>query len=540
MMRLNRAVLALLVFLLPCAAFAQCAGQAPSNSYCGNISGAQALPKFNPLATIPFPIITSIAQLKAVDTTAVKHVFLVLGGRSGDFIWTTGDYTAAIAADTNNGVYVKANAIAASSGAWIRNFDFTNYQAKWFGAVADYSTDNTAIISNMIAVANAQNTLSGVAQQTGVYLNIEGGVKFASRNVSWLPSAGWIFVRLRYWANSDTTQGVSTGGGGTNEYRELSVNSGYPADVTGALVEEKFTGSPLHPSLGVNLQKNIDNSIFVHSGATQSIQPNATLNAATASVAFIRDENLDRFRIGYTRFAANDNNNGIDFVFYNRSTELVCSGCNGAGAWGANIPAVGSVVRGLTSLSRYVITSMAVLDIINTDWISGTAVPGEFLMSERAIFKGSISGNTLTVTSMLQGGGNIAVGQRVVGMYANNGVAVSTNITGLGTGAGGVGTYTVNNSQTIAATELVSGYVAANNVAGGGVVDTDTQSIPMTIRINGQLYTNNAAFLNRSAVSYANGAAAQTGTLTNAPVSGNPTKWIAIDDNGTTRYIPTW
>lgn len=37
-----------------------------------------------------------------------------------------------------------------------------------------------------------------------------------------------------------------------------------------------------------------------------------------------------------------------------------------------------------------------------------------------------------------------------------------------------------------------------------------------------------------------NGAAAATGTLTNAPAAGNPTKWIPVNDNGTTRYIPAW
>jgi hypothetical protein len=37
-----------------------------------------------------------------------------------------------------------------------------------------------------------------------------------------------------------------------------------------------------------------------------------------------------------------------------------------------------------------------------------------------------------------------------------------------------------------------------------------------------------------------NGAAAALGTLANAPVVGNPTKWLAVDDNGTTRYIPAW
>lgn len=36
------------------------------------------------------------------------------------------------------------------------------------------------------------------------------------------------------------------------------------------------------------------------------------------------------------------------------------------------------------------------------------------------------------------------------------------------------------------------------------------------------------------------GGAASVGTLTNAPSAGNPTKWVPIDDNGVTRYIPAW
>lgn len=56
----------------------------------------------------------------------------------------------------------------------------------------------------------------------------------------------------------------------------------------------------------------------------------------------------------------------------------------------------------------------------------------------------------------------------------------------------------------------------------------------------GMIYTNSASFMIRTKTSYTNGAAANTGTLTNAPAVGNPTKWIAIDDNGTTRQIPAW
>ena len=44
----------------------------------------------------------------------------------------------------------------------------------------------------------------------------------------------------------------------------------------------------------------------------------------------------------------------------------------------------------------------------------------------------------------------------------------------------------------------------------------------------------------KATTTFTSGAAAQTGTLTNAPVAGNPTKWIKIDDAGTARYIPAW
>lgn len=37
-----------------------------------------------------------------------------------------------------------------------------------------------------------------------------------------------------------------------------------------------------------------------------------------------------------------------------------------------------------------------------------------------------------------------------------------------------------------------------------------------------------------------NGAAAAAGTLGNAPVAGNPTKWVPFNDNGVTRYVPAW
>lgn len=59
-----------------------------------------------------------------------------------------------------------------------------------------------------------------------------------------------------------------------------------------------------------------------------------------------------------------------------------------------------------------------------------------------AQFIGEVSGTTLTVTTMKSG--TIAVGQQLFGI----GVIAETIITALGTGTGGVGTYTINISQT--------------------------------------------------------------------------------------------
>lgn len=56
----------------------------------------------------------------------------------------------------------------------------------------------------------------------------------------------------------------------------------------------------------------------------------------------------------------------------------------------------------------------------------------------------------------------------------------------------------------------------------------------------GGLTTGIASALVRSNIAMNNGAGAGAGTLTNAPAAGDPTKWIPIDDNGTTRYVPAW
>ena len=66
------------------------------------------------------PYVANRTALKALDTTKDTVAFLSETGRAGVFQWTAGDFSTQIAADTAEGVYIKADAIAATAGAWVR------------------------------------------------------------------------------------------------------------------------------------------------------------------------------------------------------------------------------------------------------------------------------------------------------------------------------------------------------------------------------------------------------------------------------------
>lgn len=85
-----------------------------------------------------------------------------------------------------------------------------------------------------------------------------------------------------------------------------------------------------------------------------------------------------------------------------------------------------------------------------------------------AVFTGSVSGTTLTVTSVSTG--SIATGQSLYGV----GVSAETVITALGTGTGGAGTYTVNVSQTVTARSL-------NSTATGATFTATIAGTTMTV-----------------------------------------------------------
>ncbi|MDX1127443.1 hypothetical protein GOL24_24605 [Sinorhizobium medicae] len=82
--------------------------------------------------------------LKAYNTNVTTLAFLGEGGRNGLYEWTEGDFSAQVAGDTAEGIYIKADAIAATAGAWVR---VAASDVSVFGASA--ATDSSAAITAM-------------------------------------------------------------------------------------------------------------------------------------------------------------------------------------------------------------------------------------------------------------------------------------------------------------------------------------------------------------------------------------------------------
>jgi hypothetical protein len=335
--------------------------------------------------------VATITALKGLDTSSIKTTVLTADGRAGIFNFLAGDYSTHVSTDTNEGIYIKADDTAATSGAWVRQFDFVNYNSKWFGATADYSTDNTAIIDTIISVADLTNTLTTAGKQGAAYINIEQGVKFASSSLNFLSSAQHVFVYLRYFANSDTSQGVVVLGNtqGTNELMELSVNSGYPGDSSGGLVAERRFNAPLHPASVLNVAKQVSGADN-HLGTSQARAPTST-SPARASYNIL-DENLLRWRAVYEGYGNNNVATQLSLQPFTTAVDLANVGTNG---WPTS-PSAGTVVTGVTSGAKgYKAATQANPTVtLNLVWISGTFVPGE-----------KVTDGVTTSTNSITGGG---------------------------------------------------------------------------------------------------------------------------------------
>jgi hypothetical protein len=117
------------------------------------IDGGVTEPKL--ASTLSNTLTKSVATrtaLKAIDTTRYTVATLNEGDRSGTFNWQLGNFATVIAADVSGGRYIKANAVSASTGAWVRQYS-DPVDIRWHGAASTESNaDNKAAYEETIAV----------------------------------------------------------------------------------------------------------------------------------------------------------------------------------------------------------------------------------------------------------------------------------------------------------------------------------------------------------------------------------------------------
>lgn len=197
----------------------------------GALIGAAVSPGVSATGTLVANSRVVLASLSI--PSAGQNAWLSESGRSGMFEWRLGNYTALVAADPYQGIYVPSTipGSGAAVGCWVRASN-SPVNIKWFGAKGDGVSDDTASIQAAINYLQALATLSA-----------EGATLY-------LPAG---FYKLSA-ALTVSDQIVIRGEGA--ESTKLQTTSGYIFDVSSASVEFHdlfFVGPSIGPGNGVKL-----------------------------------------------------------------------------------------------------------------------------------------------------------------------------------------------------------------------------------------------------------------------------------------------
>jgi len=149
---------------------------------------------------------------------------------------------------------------------------------------------------------------------------------------------------------------------------------------------------------------------------------------------------------------------------------------------------------------------------------------------------------TLTGTSTLTLGvaGPTGTAGTVVLKNATN-AYTTTIVPSVVTGSRQLNLPLITGTDTVAVLGLTQTFTG-NKTFSGTVSCGSTLAVTEGTTLTGGLTVGGTSFSPLITTNYTpfNFAGSGVGTLTNAPDSGNPTKWILISDNGVSRYIPTW
>lgn len=124
-------------------------------------------------------IVTSKAFAAALNTMSDKVAYLNDEWMAGNYRYQLGNYTARIAADPLQGVYIPADGVAENIGALVRQWDGANFWANWFG----YRGMNESGVDDQPALQGAIDLMENAFGIRGASL---GGVVHVPTGVAFL------------------------------------------------------------------------------------------------------------------------------------------------------------------------------------------------------------------------------------------------------------------------------------------------------------------------------------------------------------------
>ncbi len=304
----------------------------------------------------------------------------------------------------------------------------------------------------------------------------KSGVRFSIDGVvgSYGAPQGIISNNLFRWAGHTQTAGGSGGIGAIDLYHH-----GYTSAITGNVMLDCLGGVRLKSDcrdvlIAGNICKGtsipdagaVPDGHFILNGTTNSfvhgnviIANNISEGSATTGIVAVGYSSLDANVFG-TAVAITGNvvrNSGGRAINITTLMSATVSGnhieeCNSginATAIKKHLKVHGNQVRNMTAANSGVFVDAT------SSAATVTITGNDFAYDGGASFTASISGTTLTVTAVASGMLNL--GQTLSGA----GITAGTKITAFLTGRGAAGTYTVNNSQTVASEAMTSSWVAA-------------------------------------------------------------------------------
>lgn len=153
-----------------------------------------------------------------------------------------------------------------------------------------------------------------------------------------------------------------------------------------------------------------------------------------------------------------------------------------------------------------------------------------------ATFTGSINVGSTSVVA----GTYMLTGTYIVDVSGSDRIALGSTFLNMGSGVS-LGWMSTVGGTNSGSPDTILARDAANTLAlRNGTNAQEFRVYKTTTSNNYKAILGDGNLMKISGYAFTDGAGASAGTLANAPAVGNPTKWIPIDDNGTTRYIPAW